>query len=146
VIRQATPGDLPRLATCAQEFYASSKHLTNFKLERFVNFWTSIIQEGIGVVFVFEKDGELQGALGGMRSADLYSGTSYSQELFWFVRECYRGAGLQLYRAFEKWSREQGCNEIRMIHLSDSMPERLARVYNYLGFEIIETHYSKTLK
>jgi RimJ/RimL family protein N-acetyltransferase len=145
MIREATPADLPRLATCAQEFYASSKFLKNFNLDRFTSLWSSFIAEGIGVVFVFEKNGELQGAIGGMRSADLYSGDPYTAELFWFIREGHRGAGLQLYRAFEKWSRTHKCKEIRMIHLSDSMPERLERVYKHLGFELIECHYGKQL-
>ena len=34
---------------------------------------------------------------------------------------------------------------MRMVHLMDSMPEKLARIYKRLGYEQVETLYSKDL-
>ena len=76
---------------------------------------------------------------------DLYSGDLIATEFFWFVRAEVRGQGLKLYYAFEAWARARHCAQIRMVHLLDLMPERLAKVYRRLGYEPAETHYVKEL-
>ena len=91
-------------------------------------------------------DGEtVVGMIGGMAYPEPYSGDLVAQEFFWYVRDGHRGGGIRLYRAFEAWAREKQCLEIRMGHLSDSMPEKLKRVYVALGFREVETNYSKDL-
>lgn len=146
MIQRARIEDLPRMAACAAKFYATSKFLNGFDIEKFTALWTNLLEHGIGVIFVlFDNAGEVRGAIGGMKSGDLYSGEPYSQELFWFVEHEHRGSGLRLYFEFEKWSRDKDCRSIRMVHLADSMAEKLNRVYIRLGFELMESHYGKKL-
>jgi GNAT superfamily N-acetyltransferase len=146
MIRLATIEDLPRLEACAREFYASSKFLDRFDLARFVGAWELWITAGMGAVFLAEENGEVIGALGGMVYPEPYSGALIATEFFWFVRDGHRGGpGLRLYKAFEQWAREKGCAHIRMVHLMDSMPEKLTKVYARLGFEAAEVHYTKDI-
>ncbi len=145
-IRSVTVLDLPKLESCAKEFYASSEFLKGFDLSRFCELWQRILESDTGVIFAVDgNDGQYAGAIGGLMFDEIYSGRKTATELYWFVRDGHRGHGLKLYRAFEAWARERGCEEIRMIHLMDSMPEKLNRVYQHLGFRPIETHFAKEL-
>lgn len=138
---------LRSLAPGAQEFYASSKFLRKFEIDKFVTFWKNMIESGMGTIIAAFDEGEPIGAIGGLAYPDPYSGEMTVQEFFWFVRPEHRGpAGLRLYFALEKWAKEEkGATVIRMAHLTDSMPEKLTRVYTRLGFEHAETVYSKDL-
>jgi len=144
--QKATVSDLPKIQRCAEEFYAASKFLTGFNLERFCNLWTGLIESGAGVIFFCAgEDGDWTGMIGGMAYPDIYSGVMTASEMMWFVREGHRGQGVKLYRAFESWAREHGCKLIRMVHLLDVMPEKVARFYKSVGFAPIEMHYQKDL-
>ena len=143
MVRRAEVSDLPRIEGCAREFYGASRILGRlpFDIDRFVAAWTQLLESGIGVVFVAEEAGEVIGCIGGMIYPDLYSGVPVATEFFWIVQQEHRGSGLRLYKAFENWARKHNCVQIRMVHLSDSMPERLSRFYKHFGYEPAETHY-----
>ena len=147
VIRTATARDLnAKLAPAAEEFYAASKFLQRFDLPRFCDLWRGLLESGTGTIILAEEDGAVDGAIGGVVYPEPYSGELVASEFFWFVRESSRGEGLRLYRAFEKWARDKGAVQIRMVHLHDSMPGKLSRVYERLGYTAVETHYVKGLK
>jgi GNAT superfamily N-acetyltransferase len=144
--QKATVADLPKIQRCAEEFYAASQFLTGFDLERFSALWKGLLESEAGVIFSFDdNDGQWAGMLGGMAYPDIYSGVMTASEMFWYVRDGHRGQGIKLYRAFEEWARERECKVIRMVHLADVMPEKVARFYEKVGFVMIETHFSKTL-
>lgn len=138
--------NLPRLAVCAHEFAASTKYVKNFNFERFCEVWKSFIEHGAGIILVLiDGDYSIVGMLGGLAIPEPYSGDLGASEMFWFVRDGHRGGGLSLYRAFEAWAREKGCVQIRMAGLSDSMPEKMDKIYRRLGFEPCERQYVKEL-
>jgi len=145
MIRQATAEDLRALYPLAREFYRSSRILRGFDLERFESFWRVLFGNGCGAIFLLTDGQDIQGTIGGMFYPEPYSGELLAQEFFWFVRKERRGAGVLLYRAFEDWARAQGCVELRMAHLSDSMPEKVADFYRRMGYEKVETLYAKRL-
>ncbi len=66
-------------------------------------------------------------------------------ETFWFVAPEHRGIGIRLFNAFEKWAKDNQCSKTAMIHLTDSMPERLEQLYLKRGYRLIEKHYVKDL-
>lgn len=146
MIRPATTADLAALEPLAREFYASSRHLGRFDMDRFTQFWGTYLKAGIGAVFVLDEGRGIAGTIGGVLFPEPYSGELVATEMFWFVSSGSRGGGVALYRAFERWARERGCTALRMVHLSDSMPEKLRDFYSRLGFQEIETHYSKPLR
>ena len=137
--------DLPGLKDCAEEFYASSKFLRGFNLEMFVKVWTGLIESGSGVIFGLRDKGVIVGAIGGLVFPDLYSGVLRATEMFWFVRGESRGDGLRLFHALEDWAKMRQCTQIVMVHLSDSMPDRLKGIYERLGFIEMETHFVKEI-
>ena len=146
MIRKAEIGELGNLHACAREFYESSRHLGRFDLGRFCALWEKLLSNGTGIIFVDERDGELVGTIGGMVHEDLYDPRLIATELFWFARKEHRGAGLKLYREFERWAGENGAAMIRMAHLLDSMPEKVSHFYQRAGYTAIETYYGKSLR
>lgn len=144
-MRKATISDLPRLAECADEFYRASKFLKRFDLDKFVALWSALLGNETGVIFLLEDAGKITGTIGGMIYPEPYSGELIATEFFWYCLESHRGGGLRLLKAFEQWAREQGCAQIRMVHLMDSMPEKLDRVYKHYGYVEAERHFVKEL-
>lgn len=145
MIRQATIDDLPRLAPGAAEFYASSRVLGGFSIERFTAVWTDLFKLG-GVIFIDECAEGVDGAIGGMIHRDIYGEDKIVEEFFWFVRPHARGhSGLRLYKAFERWAYDNGAASIQMVHLLDLNPEKLATFYRRAGYVPVETRYSKQL-
>lgn len=146
-LRTATIADLPRLADLAQEFYASSRFLKDFDLDRFVSLWTVLLKNGSGVIFLLESDGEIVGTIAGVAHPEPYSARVTAQEFYLFIRaESRGGVGLlKLLRAFEAWARAKGCAQIRIGHLQDSMPDQLKRLYERMGFEHVESTFAKEL-
>jgi GNAT superfamily N-acetyltransferase len=145
-IRPATVEDLASLEPLAREFYASSEALKRFDTDLFVSTWIRLLDAN-GVIFLLEDAGAIVGALGGVLYGDPYSGDAIATEFFWFVSAAARGGrgGIQLLKEFEAWARDRGALEIRMVHLLDSMPEKLARIYKHFGYRPIEVHYGKEL-
>lgn len=134
------------MAEAAKAFYSSSRFLKNFDLDRFCSAWKGFIESGAGVIFgLFDEEGIVRGAIGGLCFPELYSGELHASEFFWFVMEGYRGDGMKLLRAFEAWAREKNCTLIRMAHLSDSMPAKVEQVYGRLGYVLAERQYVKEL-
>lgn len=144
-IRQIGISDLPRLEGVAREFYALSGAPGEFDMKRFVDFW-ELFLPGTGAIFtLFDDAGEAQGAIGGLIYPDVYSGVPVATEFFWFIRPEHRGRGLDLYYRFEQWARSKGAAKIRMAHLCNVMPEGMKVLFDELGFDPVEVHYSKEL-
>lgn len=146
LIRLATIEDLPRMERAAQEFAKESVFIRDIDFPQFVITWTSFLEAGFGVIFVVaDVLGNIVGALGGVAYPDIHSGKLVASEFFWFIRKENRGDGLELLRRFIQWAQERKCSTVRVCHMIDSMPERLAVVYKRMGFSPIEVHYSKEL-
>ena len=145
-LRETRVEDLPKLETCAREFYTASRFLKDFDPERFVSMWTGLLDSGAGVILLLEDEtGEIDGTLGGVVYPEPYSGTLIATEFFWFVKQARRGEGLKLLRAFEAWARAKGCAQIRMAHLVDVMPAKLEKVYRRFGYTPAEVLYVKEI-
>jgi GNAT superfamily N-acetyltransferase len=145
-IKQASVEDLWSLVPLAEMFRLETDNAKHFDSERFVSFWDSMLESGVGVIFILQDEDGPSGAIGGVKYPEPYSGDLIATEFFWYCKPSKRGDGLWLYGEFEEWARREGCTEIRMVHLSDSMPERLRKVYRHWGFSEIETHYAKELR
>ena len=114
-------------------------------IDQFFHVWQALIQSGIGVVLLAVDDGKVAGALGGLIAKEDYCNDRFAQEGFWFVGPDHRrsGVGGQLFDAFEQWAKDKGAARVRMIHLSDSMPEAVARIYEDRGYRKVQTVYGK---
>jgi GNAT superfamily N-acetyltransferase len=105
--------------------------------------WMRWLSNGAGIVFALKKDERIIGGLGAIKMPDIHSGLLTAVETFWFVNPEDRGDGLKLLDAYEKWAEESGCKRVAIIHLADSFPEVLEKIYRRRGYELIESHYVK---
>jgi hypothetical protein len=146
MIRTATVADLQAASAVVARFSADIGR--KFDAAHFCNFWRVMLENDLGAIFLLEQEGVIQGAIGGLATPDPYHGGMVCSEAFWWVMPEYRGGigSGRLYKAFETWAVEQCCEEIRMVHLEVSMPQRMAKFYERNGYSVMETHYSKGLQ
>jgi len=151
MIVNATVADLDsyrdQLVGLTASFLSASQELRDvgIAIDEFFRVWQALIQGGIGVVLLAVDDGKVAGTLGGLIAKEDYSNDRFAQEGFWFVGPDYRrsGVGGQLFDAFEQWAKDNGAARVRMIHLADSMPEAVAKIYEGRGYRKIQTVYGK---
>ena len=146
MIRTATVDDLQAASAVVARFSADIGRV--FHVEHFCHFWRVMLENDLGVVFLLEQEGVIQGAIGGLATPDPYHGGMVASEAFWYILPEYRGGigSGRLYKALETWAVEQCAEEIRMVHLRASMPERMSKFYERNGYTLMETHYSKPLQ
>lgn len=145
-IRRATVEDLPDLERLARQFYDETNVVRNFDIGRFVEVFTALMAGGDCVIFLADAGDKPFGALGAFKYKDAFSLAIFATELFWFVDPAQRGfGGIRLFLEFERWAKESQCTEVRMVHLVDSMPDKLKHFYEAEGYTAAETHYRKVL-
>lgn len=139
IVRQLEPDEIEKILPLCDEFSNSSGFVA-YKKDVFVNSWTQFILSGLGVIFILP---EYKGMLGALKFNDPNTGELIATELFWFVDASARGRGIKLLNAFEKWAKKEGCKKTIMVHLSDSIPEEVKKIYIRKGYIELETHYMK---
>ena len=107
--------------------------------------WKKLIDAGAGAILALKKSGKIIGGIGMMFFPALEDDVVTCSETFWYVDEKERGGGLKLLLKAQKYAKEMGARRMTMIHLSNSMPDRLKGLYERLGFKEIETHYIKEI-
>lgn len=142
-IREASP----------DEAYMVAKFMTKFEKETaFVkvdanhagNLYKRMIEAGTGHMFILENDeGLMIGGLGCIKAPDLHYNRIMAVETYWYVMPEHRGSGIQLLDYFERWAKDNGCDCTALVHLSDSMPDILEKVYEKRGYKLLEKHYIK---
>lgn len=135
--------DIKSLQQCADAFFPVAGLRGSFNMGHFEQCWQTYYALGIGKIMVVRHSGRVVAAMGCLRVPDLYTGEMVASEVFWFVLPEHRGVGLALLDAYEKWARDEGCREVRMIHLSGLMPERLKALYQRRGYCEVEVAYGK---
>lgn len=144
-IRTATPDDVFDILILAKEFSKEAPQSHKWNKEKTEQFILSALQNTNMKIFVIDVDGEIEGALVGLLSELYMSYTVQATELAWFVSKDYRGkpASLKLIKAFEKWAKESGANQVGMGDIEGI--SSLEKLYNRLGYERAETVYLKEL-
>jgi GNAT superfamily N-acetyltransferase len=141
MLREATLDDVGRVIQFMKAFEQETAFV-KVNVAYCTGRYEELIRTGKGVIFVLENEfGDLQGALAAITGETLHDGTRYAVETFWFTHPKTRGKGLKLLNAFDRWANAEGCRKKCLIHLEDSFPERLARVYRRRGYRLIERHY-----
>jgi hypothetical protein len=144
MILTAKECDVRRIVNMAQSIRSCSEFsLTD--VETCVKSYTSFISSGIGVMLYIEDNGEVIGAIAGLKAPDIHFPRVIAIETFWYVTPEHSGIGLRLWKAFEDWGKGNGCSHIAMIHLADSYPESLEKWYIRRGYKLMEKHYIKAV-
>tara|TARA_B110000977_G_scaffold149849_1_gene190006 strand:- start:395 stop:853 length:459 start_codon:yes stop_codon:yes gene_type:complete len=144
-IRAATPDDVFDILILAKEFSKEAPSSHKWNKEKTEQFILSALQNTNMTIFVIDVGGEIEGALVGLLSELYMSHTVQATELAWFVSKDYRGkpASIRLMKAFEKWAKESGADQVGMGDIEGI--SSLENLYNRLGYERAETVYLKEL-
>lgn len=141
IVREATVEDVPRLLEMSEHFITSTVYadVLTFDADRLRELATSVIR--IGVIFVAEIEGRLDGMLWAVSAPNLFTGEMYAEEIAWWVERTHRGLGIGdgLRQAFLAWA-AAGRWPVRMTAPAGS---DLGRVYERHGFVALETTYLK---
>lgn len=139
--------ELEELLVILENFYKLMPYKQDLNKVRstWVNTWYGLISHEVGKIFALKQNNKIIGAIGFIISPSLEDGVSTCTEAFWYVDEKYRGKGLSLLLHLQKYAKAQGAERMMMIHLSNSMPEKLKALYERLGYKEVETIYMKEL-
>ena len=143
MIREAKADEALKVVSFLKQFEQASQFV-KVDVDHASKQFARLINSGNGVVFIMENSkGELQGGIGAIALPDLNCGVMTAVETFWFVAPEHRGGGMRLMEAFERWGKDKGCKRLAMIHLVDSYPDILEKIYINEGYKLVEKHYVK---
>jgi GNAT superfamily N-acetyltransferase len=140
LIYKASKEDIREITEMAKRFEECTAHVP-VDVEYAIKKYESLFDAGIGHMFGMRIDGKVVGGFGCVHAESFHYPTKMLIETFWFVLPEYRGRGKELLEAFESLSRELNCDQRVMVHLSDSMPESLERLYTKMGYKLVEKCY-----
>lgn len=131
-----------KMSKAYEEEYSS---FIEVDVEYATNRYLELVRNGIMIIFALMQDDTVIGGLSALKFPDMNNGKMTAVECFWFVINGQRGKGLMLIDAFEEWAIKQGCKKAALIHLEDSFPDVLKRLYKRKGYRFVESHYVKDL-
>jgi len=141
-IRIIDSSEMRRVTEFMKAFELASQYVT-VDVNHATRVYAEMIESGHAIVFIMENDGVILGSLGCISAPDLHNGMQTLVETFWFTHPDSRGQGLLLLNAFESYAANNGIKKVAMIHMTDSYPERLEKLYVKRGYTLIEKHYVK---
>lgn len=145
MIIQITPDQMHPVSLMAADFANHTAHVI-VDPDHATKTYQRMMRNGTAVVFALMDGDNVVGGLGGIKGPDLHHPRIVAVETFWFVLTEHRGEGLKLFTAFEKWASANNCDAVAMVHLTDSHPDILEKLYARKGYDLIEKHYLKVLK
>ena len=139
-----TEEELIQLHAILSEFYKLMPYKKKeIKAEPWASRWMNLIESGFGKVLALVEDGVYKGGIGLVTVNSLEDGSQVTQEAFWYVDAKSRGGGIRLYKAAEEYVKSIGSERFMMIHLENSMPDKVRSFYKRMGFKKTETTYIK---
>lgn len=126
----------------AIEFLAALDEEIN--ADHFIAQWQKFFNAGIGVVFYLTYNGKVKGGIGAIQAPSLLTGKTELIEIFWYVTPQHRRKGLSLYSAMLNYFNiNDDIRQFAMIHMENSMPDKLKKFYKKENFRLLETHWVK---
>lgn len=148
-VRQAEPDDLDDLIRMARAFHAASCYAATVQMDpRSFAETVAGMATGGGVVLVAERFGKACGMAAAITYPHWFNKDHLSgQEVFWWVDPEARGtrAGFMLMKGLEQWAREAGCKTFHMASTANLAPEKLAKVYERMGYRPQDIYYTKVM-
>ena len=142
-IVEVRPEDLPAWIPAAEFCYAESQMPGRFDPAHWLECWTTLIEQGRGVVFGVPD----RVILGGVLSRSMNTGELSCCESFWATAQGGAGYGAFLMARLEAWGRERGATILAanaMTHFAGC--GRLEKLLRLLGFRRYEVAYLKELR
>ncbi len=143
-VRRATIGDFSQAETLFEEFMNESLAEYGSSIEK--SALTATMKALMDNCLVLENgDGRLIGVLAGQVIGDPMNGASIFQEVVWYVLKAHRKYGILLVKEIEKWCKERNIKSVILAHLGNSMPEKIAKFYERMGYKHLECQYIKRI-
>ncbi len=127
-----------------QQFWSEAKLPGEFVPSVFMRNWTRVISMGAGVIFGYFKDGTCIGAIGIVITNDINNDDRVAEEAFWFVDKEHRSVGIRLFRHAIRYAESSACKRMAMVNLAALEMDRIGKLYEHMGFHLIEQKYVKT--
>jgi GNAT superfamily N-acetyltransferase len=145
MVREAQLAEVYLVARFMKQFETCTQFV-KVDVEYTTRVYRNFIKLGTGAVFILTDDSNnMIGGLGCIKGPDLHFPRTLAIETFWYVEPGSRGQGLRLVKAFEAWAHEHGCDGCAIVHLADSLENRLPKLYKKLGYKLVEQHFLKEL-
>lgn len=143
MIRKATVDDVPRAVAMGVRFLADTAYHDSIATNpaQLADIAERLATRDDSVLFVSEQDGEIVGMIGAYIYAHPYSSEPFATELFWWVEPEHRGQGVRLLKQVQQWAATHGAVKLQVV----APNERVANVYERLGFAKVETCYQRSL-
>lgn len=142
-IREATADDLPRVVEMGRDFLQASTYRTLYaeNTTQMGLLAMRLILDPQSAILLAMHDDRAVGMIGLIAYRHFISDEPIAGEVFYWVDEGSRGAGVRLLRAAERWAREHGALAIQMIAPDD----RAERLYTALGYQPVERTFQRSL-
>lgn len=145
MIREATQNDVERLLELGTQMHKESRYsIFDFDPEKLRWHIRTVIDHDHGMLFVYEKDGVILGAVMGWIEEQYFGHDKLLCDLALFVEPDKRGAmaGAALIKKFIEYGKEQGVAQIILSNSTGVDKERVAKLYERLGMEHVGFVYS----
>ena len=146
MIREARQDDFDSILDLCGEFWTHTVFDEEFEPEHCVQMIQLAYDHGL--LAVLEIDGLVVGFVAGVKSFLLGSNKAmYGTELAWWVKPEYRGGrnGINLLKFIEELAKSQGVKYWCMISMQSSMPDKVNRMYEKMGYSLSEMTYLKVV-
>ena len=141
MIKEATPSEVRSIVIFMKRF-ENETEFVKVDVDYTTNKYRGLVESGVATMFILEENGEMIGGLGCVVGEDLTRPRKIAVETYWLVDKDHRGGGIKLLIHFEKWAENKGYIPA-MVHLTDSYPDKLHKLYIRRGYRLIENHYIK---
>ena len=122
-----------------RQFHEESLGEYGFKLDENALLQTMI--ELRDEAFCLVIDGKCEGILAGKEIKTPIGGERIWHEVVWYVSRKQRKHGLRLLRTARDILKCEGYTHLVMVLMTNSMPEKISRLYERLGLREFERHY-----
>lgn len=141
MIRAAVLSDIPEIVRMGEAFCRASGHPVPFDPESFAASVVEMLASPAFIVLVTDGGmliGFVQGALANRNHIQ-------ASEIVWWVDEDKRGtgAGLALFREFERIAREKGAQSFTVTRQVELEAERVDAIYRRMGYRPTDVTYVK---
>ena len=138
MIREATTEDIPEIMALLAHLMMSSGALGKFDEDAARAGAINIIEGEDSVMFRSRR-----GLIAGFTMSAWHSpGWLMAVEMWWWAED---KQWIPLLRAFEKWARDRGADEIRISATAGPENNQIQRIFSRVGFEPSEICYRKEL-
>jgi GNAT superfamily N-acetyltransferase len=146
-VRLADRSDILSLVALGERFAAYHPVKAPYSPERVAAYLEALIVQRLGVVFVGETDGQIDGVILGTRAPLWYSSVDVAAEMGLWVEPDRRGGRLahDLIARFEQWAKESGLALVTMSDLCIAGEFPAGALFKRHGYRVVERSHVKEI-